>query len=112
MASSDESTPIFRDKDVGATINKSLIPLRRSGGPVNIKATRLLYLYCLINQVFSTLRAWEIYQDFQGWGNLNRKNKFFLTWGAVTTVAMAFFTLGWVVLEYRLVKRRRALRVV
>lgn len=67
----------------------------------NIRGIRLLFAYCFVCQIFSTYRAYEIYQDFDNWVGLNRKEKFFLAWGIVSTIIMAFFTVAYVVLEYR-----------
>ena len=58
-------------------------------------------MYCFVCQIFSAYRAYEIYQTFDGWVGLNRKDQFFLAWGVVSTIAMAFFTPAYTVLEYR-----------
>jgi len=67
----------------------------------NIRGIRLLFVYCFVCQIFSTYRAYEIYQDFDSWVGLNRKDKFFLAWGVVSTVVTAFFMAAYAVLEYR-----------
>jgi hypothetical protein len=58
-------------------------------------------MYCFVCQISSTYRAYEIYQKFGSWVGLNRKDKFTLAWGAVSTVIMTFFTAAYAVLEYR-----------
>lgn len=62
---------------------------------------RFLFWYCFVCQIFFTYRAYEIYQNFDSWVGLNRKKKFSLAWGVVSTVIMAFFTAGYAVVEYR-----------
>ncbi|RYC64031.1 hypothetical protein CHU98_g2169 [Xylaria longipes] len=96
----DANTPIFRGKDAARVTSQSPIKQDKAAA-VNIKRIRLLFIYCFISQMFSTYRAYETYQDFHSWDSLSRKNKFFLAWGVVTTVVMAFFTAGYMVLEYR-----------
>jgi hypothetical protein len=51
--------------------------------------------------MFFTYRAYGIYQNFDSWDGLNRKKKFSLAWGVVSTVIMAFFTVAYAVVEYR-----------
>jgi hypothetical protein len=57
-------------------------------------------VYCFACQIFNTYHAYEIYQDFDSWVGLNRKDKFFLAWGVVSAVIMAFFTAAYAVLAY------------
>ncbi|KAI0107884.1 hypothetical protein GGR51DRAFT_559219 [Nemania sp. FL0031] len=97
--------PIFRGKDAEMSTGRSSIK-QDMATPVTIKRIRLLFIYCFVSQMFSTYRAYEIYRDFHSWDSLSGKDKFLLTWGAVTLVIMAFFTASYLALEYRRIKRR------
>jgi hypothetical protein len=56
---------------------------------------------CFVCQIFSIYRAYEIYQNYNSWDGLNRKDKVFLAWGVVSTVAITLFTPAYTVLEYQ-----------
>ncbi|KIM95575.1 hypothetical protein OIDMADRAFT_21009 [Oidiodendron maius Zn] len=100
MASSHSgNTPGFGRKGAAGIVSPPTVKRGLAAG--NIKAIRLLFVYCFACQIFSAYRAYEIYQTFDGWVGLNRKDKFFLAWGVVSTIAMAFFTPAYAVLEYR-----------
>jgi hypothetical protein len=66
-----------------------------------MRGIRLLFWNLFVCQIFSTYRAYEIYQKFDSWVGLNRKEKFFLVWVVVSTVIMASFTPAYAVVEYR-----------
>lgn len=66
-----------------------------------MKGIRLLFVYCFVCHIFSTYRAYPIYQDIDSWFNLNRKDKLTVAWGVVSTVVTAIFTVAYAVLEYR-----------
>ncbi|KAH8786502.1 hypothetical protein BGZ57DRAFT_1002068 [Hyaloscypha finlandica] len=101
MASSDNAnTPSFRGKDAARIVSPPTMK-QDEGVAGNIRGIRLLFVYCFVCQIFSTYRAYEIYQNFDSWVGLNRKDKFFLAWGVVSIVAMTFFTAAYAVLEYR-----------
>jgi hypothetical protein len=58
-------------------------------------------VHCFACQIFGIYHAYEIYQNFDSWIGLNRKDKLSLTWGVVSTVAMIVFTPAYAVLEYQ-----------
>ena len=62
---------------------------------------RVLFWWCFVFQIYSTYRAYEIYQNFDSWVGLHRKDKIFLAWTIATTVIMPFFTAAYAVVEYR-----------
>ncbi|KAI0965245.1 hypothetical protein F4678DRAFT_341006 [Xylaria arbuscula] len=96
----DASTPVFRGKDATRVTNQS--PNKEDKDTAeNIKGIRFLFWWCIISQIFSIYRAYEIYQGSYGWDSLSSKNKIPLAWAVVGTVLMALFTPGYVVLEYR-----------
>jgi hypothetical protein len=76
-----------------------------------MRAIRLLFMYCFVCHIFSHYRAYETYQNFERWVDLNRKDKVVLAWGFVSTVVMAIFTAAYAVLEYRTRQKRRKDRV-
>jgi len=98
-SSHNTNTPGFHGKGAAKIISPPTI-MPDKGVAGNIRGIRLLFVYCFVCQIFSTYRAYEIYQDFDSWVGLNRKDKFFLAWGVVSTVIMAFFTTAYAVLEY------------
>ncbi|PMD23469.1 hypothetical protein NA56DRAFT_657497 [Hyaloscypha hepaticicola] len=101
MASSHNSnTPEFRRKDAARTVSPPTIK-QDEGTADNIRGIRLLFWPLFVCQIFYTYRAYEIYQNFDSWVSLNRKDKKFLAWGVVSTVVMAFFTAGYAVVEYQ-----------
>ncbi|KAI1127837.1 hypothetical protein F5Y10DRAFT_241887, partial [Nemania abortiva] len=106
----DANTPIFRGKDAAKITSQSPIKQDKAAA-VNIKSIRLLFMYCFVSQIFNAYRAYGIYQDFHGWDNLSRKDKFLLAWGVITTVILALFTAGYVVLEYRRSKKGERVRL-
>ncbi|KAF2992948.1 hypothetical protein E8E14_000416 [Neopestalotiopsis sp. 37M] len=90
----------FRGK-VATKTGESTIPRTHDGATDNKKGIRLLFLYCLVTQVFSAYRAYEIYQNYDSWDNLTGKNKFFLAWGVGTTAIMVIFTVAYAFSEYQ-----------
>ncbi len=62
---------------------------------------RLYFWYFVVFQMYSTYRAFGIYQNFDSWVGLKRKDKIFLAWAIVCIVAMPFFTAGYAAVEYR-----------
>ncbi|KAI1298830.1 hypothetical protein F5Y03DRAFT_367176 [Xylaria venustula] len=97
---SNANMPIFRGQ--GAVKITSQTPNKQDKDTAgNIKRIRFLFWWCFISQIYSNYRAYEIYQDFYGWGSLNSHNKVSLAWGIVGTVLMALFIPGYMVLEYR-----------
>jgi hypothetical protein len=58
-------------------------------------------LYCFVSQVLSIYWAYGVYQRFNSWEDLSRKEKVLLAWGVVSAVAMVVFTSFHSILEYQ-----------